>query len=121
MSYDITFDTESEIVTVKYTGAVSLQERLSAVSDVCISYSHLVPLRILVNVIDLDMRLSFDEQAYLGAQLAANKDLRNAKIAVLHDKRSNPNLIVDTTAYINGYQLVQFYRVEDAWLWLKRA
>ena len=121
ISYKITFDETSEIVTVKYNGAVSLQQRLNAVDDVCNSYAHLVPLRILVNVIDLDMQLSFDEQAYLGAHLAANKDLRNAKIAVLHEKNSNPNLIVDTTAYINGYQLVQFDSPDEAYLWLARA
>jgi len=121
MSYEIVFDTESEIVTVKYNGVVTLEERLRAVSDVCDSYTHLIPLRILVDVVDLDMQLSYDEQAYLGAQLAANKDLMNAKIAVLHEKSVNPNLVVDTTAYINGYQLAQFSRVAEARLWLAKA
>ena len=121
MSYKIEFDEESKIVTVKYTGSVSLDSRLSAVNDVCISYSHLNPLRILIDVIDLDMQLSYEEQTYFGTQLAANKDLENAKVAVLHEKNNNPNLIVDTTAFINGYQLVQFDIKKEALSWLASA
>ena len=121
MSYKIEFDEESEIVTVKYTGSVSLDSRLSAVNDVCSSYSHLNPLRILIDVIDLDMQLSYEEQAYFGKQLAANKDLRNAKVVVFHKKNNNPNLIVDTIAFINGYQLIQLDSKKEAQAWLAKA
>ena len=121
MSYEIEFDEESKIVTVKYAGSVSLDSRLSAVNDVTISYSHLKPLRILIDVIELDMQLSFEEQAYFGTHLAANRDLENAKVAVLHSENNNPNLIVDTTAFINGYQLVPFDNRKDAQSWLASA
>ena len=118
MSYKIEFDEETKVVTVKYTGSVSLDSRLSAVNDVCVSYSYLNPLRILIDVIDLDMQLSFEEQEYFGKHLAANKGLENAKVAVLHEKGRNPNLIVDTTAFVSGYQLVQFDIRKEALSWL---
>ena len=121
MSFKIEFDEASKIVTVKYTGSVSLDSRLRAVNDVCSSYSHLNPLRILIDVIDLDMQLSFEEQTYFGKHLAANKDLENAKVAVVHGKNKNPNLIVDTTAFVNGYQLVQFDIKKEAQSWLASA
>tara|TARA_R110000868_G_scaffold231438_3_gene484831 strand:- start:356 stop:721 length:366 start_codon:yes stop_codon:yes gene_type:complete len=121
MSYAIEFDEGSKVVTVKYTGTVSLDSRLNAVNDVCTSYSHLNPLRILIVVIDVDMQLSFEDQKSFGAQLAANKDLINAKVAVLHPKNKNPNLIVDTVAFINGYQLVQFDNKKEAESWLASA
>lgn len=121
MSYTIEFDEGSKVVTVKYTGTVSLDSRLNAVNDVCTSYSHLNPLRILIVVIDVDMQLSFEEQKSFGTQLAANKDLINAKVAVLHPKNNNPNLIVDTVAFINGYQLVQFDNKKEAQSWLASA
>lgn len=121
MSYNLEFDEESKIVTVKYIGTVSLDSRLHAVNDVCASYSYLNPLRILIDVIDLDMQLSFEEQKSFGAQLAANKDLMNAKVAVLHNKNNNPNLIVDTIAFINGYQLVQFDNKKEAQSWLENT
>jgi len=59
MSYKIEFNEESKIVTVKYSGPISLDTRLSAVNYVCSTYSHLNPLRILVIAIDLDMQLSY--------------------------------------------------------------
>jgi hypothetical protein len=121
MTYSIEFDEESKILTLKYTGSVSLESRLSAVNDICTSYSHLIPLRILVDVIDLDMQLSYEEQTYLGKHLAANEDLVNAKAAVFHEKNNNPNLIIDTTAFINGFHLVQFDNKKEAQSWLAKA
>jgi len=121
MSYKIEFDEDSKIVTIKYIGSVSLGSRLSAVNDICTSYSHLNPFRILIDVIDLDMQLSYEEQTYFGKRLAANKDFGNAKAAVLHEKNYNPNFIIDTAAFINGYHIVQFDNKKEAQLWLSSA
>jgi hypothetical protein len=121
MTYSIELDEESKILTLKYTGSVSLESRLSAINDICTSYSHLNPLRILVDVIDLNMQLSYEEQTYFGKYLAANKYLVNAKAAVFHEKNNNPNLIIDTTAFINGYHLVQFDNKKEAQSWLAKA
>ena len=121
MGYEIEFGDESRIVTVKYAGAVSLTERLNAVKDVCISYSHLNPLRILINVTGLNMQLSYEKQKYFSAYLAANKYLENAKVAVLHNKNNNPNIVVDTTAFVTGYKLAQFDVEKEALSWLRDA
>ena len=74
-----------------------------------------------VKLIGACLQLSYEEQAYFGIQLAANKDLGNAKVAVLHVKNNNPNLIVDTTAFNNGYQLVPFDNKKEAQSWLASA
>ena len=121
MSYKIEFDEESKTVTVQYIGSVSLDTMLSAVNGICSLYSDLNPLRILIVVIDIDMQLSYEEQTYLGKQLAANKALEKAKVAVLHEKNNNPSLIIDTIAFINGYQLAQFDNKKDALSWLSSA
>lgn len=118
MGYEIAFDNKPEIVTVKYSGAVTLDERLSAVNDVCVSYATLNPLRILIEVVGLDMQLTLQEQKYFGAHLAANPGLRNAKVAVLHEKNNNPNIIVDSIAFVGGYRLAQFENKGEAHLWL---
>ncbi|WP_101758991.1 hypothetical protein [Oceanicoccus sp. KOV_DT_Chl] len=118
MSYTIDFDDTALIVTVTYTGTSELDERLNAVSDVCAAYSQLNPLRLLINVIHLDMQLSVAEQKSFGLHLASNEDLKNTKVAVLHATGNNPNIIVDSTAYIKGYQLAQFDNKREAEEWL---
>lgn len=121
MSFKIEYDQSSKIVTVEYNGAVSLEDRLTAVKEVCTSCSHLDPLRLLIDVVNIDMQLSTKEQKYFGKHLATNVGLTNAKVAVLHGKGNNPNIVVDTVAFIKGYQLVQFDIKKEALSWLESA
>jgi hypothetical protein len=118
MSYVIELNKPQEIVNVIYSGKVSLDMRLQAVDQVCCNYSHLMPLRILVDVRELVMDLSFDEQQAFGKQLANNPALTNARVAVLHKPDFNPNAIIDDSAFNNGYMLAQFISPDDAELWL---
>ena len=118
MSYVIELNKPLEIVNVIYSGKVSLDMRLQAVDQVCCNYCHLIPLRILVDVRELVMDLSFDEQQAFGKQLANNPALTNARVAVLHKPDFNPNAIIDDSAFNNGYMLAQFISPDDAELWL---
>ncbi|HEY9036751.1 MAG TPA: hypothetical protein VIM96_08590 [Pseudomonadales bacterium] len=118
MSYQITLDESTMLVQVIYAGPASLTKRMRAVSDVCTQYAHLAPLNILVDVRRLNMELSLDEQKYFGEYLATHPVLANAKVAVLHPPGHNPNLIIDATAFANGYRLAQFNLQRDAASWL---
>ena len=118
MTYKIDFNSSSKIVCVSYSGAVSLEMRMQAVEEVCSNYCHLIPLIILVDVRQLIMDLSFDEQQRFGEYLANHSGLINARVAVLHQPDFNPNIVVDTSAYNNGYMLAQFSSLTEAELWL---
>ena len=118
MPYLISFDESLEIVHVIYAGIISLQERFQAVEEVCGSYSELVPLKIIVNVRELKMQLTFEEQQTFGEYLANHPGLANARVAVLHNRDSNPNIVVDSTAFQFGYTLAQFSHLKDAEDWL---
>jgi hypothetical protein len=118
MAYIIKLNKPLEIVNVIYTDKVSLDMRMQAVEQVCSNYSHLKPLRILVDVRELFMDLSFDEQQTFGKQLANNPALTYARVAVLHKPDFNPNAIIDDSAFNNGYILAQFSSPADAELWL---
>ena len=120
MAYTIDLNESLEIVNVVYTGKVSLDMRMQAVEQVCSSYSHLKPLKILVDVRGLIMDLSFDEQQAFGKNLANNPVLTDARVAVLHKPDFNPNAIIDDSAFNNGYMLAQFSSQADAELWLLR-
>lgn len=118
MNYNIDFDKLLEIVHVNYNGVVSLRERLQAVEDVCDAYTAYNPLKILINVRNLEMTLTIQEQQYFGHHLANHNGLLFAKVAVLHNTDHNPNLIVDACAFNNGYRLAEFIRREEAEAWL---
>ena len=120
MEFRINFDKLNEVVHVAYTGNVSLNKRKQAVKEVCDSYGKFMPLKILVNVCDLEMHLSFDEQQSFGEYLASHEGLANARVAVLYQEGHNPNLVVDTSAFLNGYLLAQFDDMRAAELWLTK-
>lgn len=118
MAYTINFIEPLEIVQVIYSGLVNLSERMKAVESVCNSYSHITPLKILVNVYDIEIQLSRQEQASFGQYLANHPVLSGARVAVLHSPTNNPNLLIDVTAFNNGYKLAQFNNNKEAEKWL---
>ena len=118
MTYKVDHDEAFKIVHVIYSGIVKLDERMQAVEDVCRSYSHLKPLKIMVNVRELEMNLSIKDQKALGRFLATHPELSNARVAVLHKKSHNPNLFVDASAFNLGYTLAEFINTKDAEAWL---
>jgi len=77
-----------------------------------------MPLKILVNVCQLKMHLTLDEQISYGEYLAVHSGLRNARVAVFHPASHNPNVIIDSTAFSNGYMLAQFIDIKEAINWL---
>jgi len=121
MSYRINFNESLEIVNVIYSGTVSLEMRKQTVEQVCSNYSHLKPLKILVDVRDLVMDLSFEDQQAFGEYLANHPGLTYARVAVLHKHDFNPNVVIDDSAYNEGYILAQFSSQTDAELWLIQA
>lgn len=118
MSYVIHMDESLNIVNVTYTGTVSLHSRMQAVERVCRNYSDSRPLKILVDVRELVMDLSIEEQQEFGKHLAKHPGLTNARVAVLHKPDFNPNVVIDASAFNDGYILAQFSSLTDAELWL---
>lgn len=118
MPYSIDLNDVSGVVRVAYSGDVTLAERQQAVVDVCMNYAHLRPLKILVDVSELRMTMSLDQQKVFGEFLASQTDLADARVAVLHNKGGNPNIVVDLVAFNNGYRLAQFHSLTAAAQWL---
>lgn len=118
MTYTLDFDEDFEIVRVIYSGEVSLDERMRAVKDVCSTYAEFMPLKILVDVRNLVIHMSFQEQRSFGEFLSVYSGLTNARVAVLHKSSHNPNVLIDTIAFNNGYKLAEFNDAADAKNWL---
>ena len=59
MAYTIELHEQLQIVNVLYTGIAGLDLRMQAVKHVCENHAHLKPLKLLVDVRELLMDLSF--------------------------------------------------------------
>lgn len=118
MTYSIQKD-DSNIITVTYTGSVNLSERKTAVDETCKLITPSVPVKLLINVRNINNKMSLDEQEYFAAYLASKKELVNAKVATLHNPLNEQNKIINAFAYIEGYRVVDFYRINEAISWLK--
>jgi len=106
-------------MNVIYSGTASLNERKEAVNEICTRSADQKDLKILVNVCELTMNLSLQEQHHFGDYLASHPGLSNAKVAVVHKSDYNPNLLIDTCAFNNGYRLAEFIHIEEAKSWLQ--
>lgn len=137
MGYRIDFNEINGVIQVVYAGKVTLAERRQAVEDVCTQYGACRPLRILVDVSELEMVMTLDEQKAFGEFLASRSELADARVAVLYGKElcgkeqdgapslaqrksQNPNIIVDLVAFNNGYRLAQFVSLQLAAEWLMK-
>ena len=109
---------DSNITTVIFTGSVNLSERIMAVDEVCSLVESSVPVRLLIDVRNIIMNMSTDEQVYFGKYIASREQFAEAKVAVVHNPENSPNILITTTAYLEGYHVVEFDDLDDAVLWL---
>lgn len=121
MAFEIYFDQSTQIISVKYTGATTLESKLRAVRNVVRDYPGQKHKKLLIDVRDETMEMSLKEQEGFGEYLSNHLDLRNAKVAVLHEPDFNPNSVIDVISYKNGYQLAQFTIPEKAMEWLMHS
>ena len=117
MSYKI-YKNDSNVIEVTYTGSVNLDERKRAVEEACQLIRPTEPVRLLIDVRKITMNMSEQEQMEFGIYLAHRKELLEAKVAVLHNPKNNPNTVIDIHAYLEGYQLGEFDNEREAILWL---
>lgn len=119
MPYFIQADSSWGLITVSYKEKVDLAQRISATKDVCRLIENWNSVRILVDVRAIQMEMTLEEQEQFGRYIATRDELEKAKVAVLHKSDYNPNVIIDTFAYLNGYNVVAFTDDSEAQDWLR--
>ena len=117
MPYSIQIN-DSNITTVIFTGSVGLSERIMAVDEVCGLIESSAPVRLLIDIRNIIMNMTTDEQVYFGKYIASREQFSEAKVAVVHTPENSPNIMITTTAYLEGYHVVEFDDLDDANLWL---
>lgn len=81
-------------ITVRFDGVVNLGERKNALDEVCELVNPSAPVNLLVDVRNIIMDMTKDEQKYFGKYLASKKELSDAKVALVHVPSKNPNKLM---------------------------
>ena len=119
MSHIIDVLNDAHIISIKYSGDVDLTERMNTVLEACALLKPKHPARLLIDVRVINNTMTRQEQEYFGQYLANKPELKNAKVAVLSEGVSqNPNMVINNTAYLDGYHLVPFISKTEAIFWL---
>jgi hypothetical protein len=111
-------DKSNDIIVVTYSGEVGLEERVKVVDEVCLLAAKLDAVKLLINVTLVTQKMTHDEQEYFGNYLSERNELKNAKVAVVHGRKSHPNIIINAVAYSKGYLTVDFSSNSEAIAWL---
>ena len=109
---------DSEIITVCYAGEVKLQERKIAVDEVCALVNPSNAIKLLIDVTNIRVNMPESDQKIFAGYLSEKNELKNAKVAVLHNPQNNPNIIIGAVAYAKGYFTVNFDNKTNAISWL---
>ena len=119
MAHQIDTLADANIIVVKYSGDVGLKERLSAVVEVCDMLNDTSCVRLLIDIRQINNTMSNEQQQYFGRYLANKPELKNAKVAVLSEQlERNANLVINNTAYLEGYHVAPFNSRGEAISWL---
>ena len=117
-NYTLGFNQSLAIIKVTYRGSLELEARKRVVDLLGDSFAQPNPLKILLDVNQLEMGWSIPEQAEFAEYVSNHQRLKYAKVAVLHQPDYNPNWFIDTCAFNSGCLTAQFTQQNAAESWL---
>ena len=118
MTYKIKLIEQNKIVAVTYKGNVSLDDRLSAVHELCSNYNTFRTFKLLINSIDASQKMSLNEQIIFGRYLAEREEFQGASVATVTPPTKCINQVIVKEAAELGYQITSFDCEQEAIEWL---
>lgn len=119
MSFQVRYNSNNRIVRVCHFGRMALADTLAAAEQVFGNYSHLQPLRVLVDVRKVTNVMTGAEQKRFGRFLAEHPVAEYTRAAVLHNRAFNARAVIDSEAAARGFCLAQFILEAEAISWLR--
>ncbi len=120
MTYKIENIKENDVICVRYSCGVTMNERMAAVHEVCTKKDKFKPLRLLIDVRQVKQKMNKLEQEVFGKYLASVEEFKTAMVAVLSEVSRNPNTLINKVSVKAGYNLMEFDSEQDALVWLKQ-
>jgi hypothetical protein len=125
MSYIIIHDPHTRILTLKFTGSISLQELQKALREVMLAATHTGVSRFLVDFSDAVLDLAVDESSLLPQVLMQlsiptvwdGPSIRRAIVTAQTNGASA--LFDDSSPFGDGHAVKLFHNLEEAKGWLQ--
>lgn len=124
MSYVIILDPQTRILTLKFTGSISLQELQKALREVMLAAAHTGVSRFLVDFSDAVLDLAVDEISLLPQMLMQLSPVTDGisqglrKAIVTSQTNGDSALFDDSSPFGDGHAIQLFKSIEDAKGWL---
>lgn len=108
-----------EVLCVRYSGVVTMEERLAVVSELSTYKKPNIPLRLLIGVSPVKHKMSKLEQKIFAKYLISLKEFEHAHVALLSSNASVPEDLLDISVQQASLRIKEFSNEQDALSWLK--
>jgi hypothetical protein len=116
MPYKISKLESSAIITVIYSGEVSLEQRMALITDLSIEHIQNANPKILIDARSLLTSMTETEQKIWGNFIASREEFLNASVALIINPEINRTAIEQSQSL--GHVIQQFDNEKDALNWL---
>lgn len=119
MDYKITIDEKRALIMVKYSGAITLEDRAQAVKEGARNLNSTGYRKVLVDLSDAKAIFqSPEDESDFANVLSNNKVLRHCKTAYLAKSTQHSNDFVEILARARHYNFKHFTDINEAYQWL---
>lgn len=117
MPSTVRYCSNTQILYISHRGQVTMDDRRQLMLE--IKAMELNNLLLLVDVRELEAMLKHDESTEL-MEATQQSQLRFQKIAVLHQERFNPYIVLASLGTLSGYNVEDFISLDEAEAWLQQ-
>ncbi len=117
MTYEIEALT-NKITCVRYTGLVTMEERMAVVSELCTYKKRGQPLRLMIDLSPVKHKMTALEQTLFAKYLVSLDEFEFAHIALLSKKAKVPKGLLDISIHQASLRLKEFSSEQEALTWL---
>ena len=118
MSYKIEI-LNKEVLYVRYSGAVTMEERTAVVSELRTYKKPNMPLRLLIGVSPVKHQMTKLEQKIFAQYLVSLKEFEYAHVALLSEHAKVPEDLLDISVQQANLKIKEFSSQKDALNWLE--
>ncbi|MBL4940721.1 MAG: hypothetical protein JKY81_03560 [Colwellia sp.] len=121
MPHKIEILNKAEMISVIYSGDVTLDERIQTVHELCLDFNMFEKFKLLIDNRKTIQKMTHVEQTVFGRYIASRDEFNKALVAVVSYIEQPCIQEVVKEARKKHYQIQQFYCEKDALNWLRVA
>lgn len=118
MPYIIQVNHETQVLTVVYSGRVTLAERICAINDYLPKLPNRNDIKVMGDFRNARIDMSDEELIQLGNYICTLDESRDARIALIYRKNEFPQSLMEGIVFLHGTTIASFDSEREALDWL---